>query len=208
MTYTADPASSAPLQRCAWCESDAAMRDYHDHEWGFATLDDTALFEKLCLESFQSGLSWRTILNKRAGFRAAFADFDFAQIAQFTAADTERLLADAAIVRHRGKIEATLNNARRAQDIVAEYGSLAAFFWPFAPRTAKQDSTIPSVTAESTALSKALKQRGWAFFGPTTAYAFMQASGMVNDHAPHCHVHAQAEATRVQALAQQSWAAR
>lgn len=177
------------------------MRDYHDHEWGFATVDDTQLFEKLCLESFQSGLSWRTILNKRAGFRAAFADFDFAKIAQFTAEDTERLLADAAIVRHRGKIEATLNNAQRAQAIVAEYGSLAAFFWPFATRAAKQDSTIPSATAESTALSKALKQRGWKFFGPTTAYAFMQASGMVNDHAPHCHVHGQAEATRLETLA-------
>lgn len=201
MTLTTAPDSSAPLQRCAWCEGDAAMRHYHDHEWGFATVDDTPLFEKLCLESFQSGLSWRTILHKRAGFRAAFAGFDFHQIAQFSPADVQRLLADAAIVRHRGKIEATLHNAQRAQAIVAEYGSLAAFFWPFAPKPANLSNTAPTTTAESTALSKALKQRGWKFFGPTTAYAFMQASGMVNDHAADCHVHAQAEATRLHALA-------
>lgn len=180
------------------------MEHYHDHEWGFASTDDTALFEKLCLESFQSGLSWRTILNKRAGFRAAFAGFDFQQIALFTDADIARLLADAAIVRHRGKIEAAINNAQRAQDIVCEFGSLAAFFWSFAPAHSPVSTTLPAATAESTALSKALKKRGWKFFGPTTAYAFMQASGMVNDHAAHCHARAAADATRLQALAQRA----
>lgn len=203
MTTSPVDTGSAPLPRCAWCIGDAAMEHYHDHEWGFAVTDDIALFEKLCLESFQSGLSWRTILNKRAGFRTAFAGFDFHQIAQFSEADVLRLMADAGIVRHRGKILAAINNAQRAQETIAEYGSLQAFFWPYAPQAATTGESIPSSTPESIALSKALKKRGWKFVGPTTVYALLQSSGMVNDHAPHCHARALAEATRRPLMAQQ-----
>ncbi len=146
--------------------------------------DDRRLFEKICLEGFQSGLSWLTILRKREGFRRAFADFDFAKVARFDARKVERLLADASIVRHRGKIESTINNARRAAELIDECGSLAAYFWRFEDR--KPFAGIVATTPKSTELSKDLKRRGWSFVGPTTAYAFMQAMGLVNDHLPKC----------------------
>ena len=179
------------LERCRWCAAAPEFLDYHDHEWGFPVVDDRRLFEKLCLESFQSGLSWRTILAKRAHFRAAFCDFDFERIARFDAADVERLLQDKGIIRHRGKIEAVINNACRAQDIVAEQGSLAAFLWRFepSPEALDEPQTVSSSPA-SVALSRALKQRGWKFVGPTTIYAFMQAMGLINDHAVACVVRA------------------
>src|SRR3954466_11545482 len=161
--------------RCRWSGGAPNFPHYHDTEWGFPVDDDFRLFEKLCLEGFQSGLSWRTILDKRDNFRAAFKDFDFDAVARFTARDVQRLLKDAGIVRHRGKIEAVINNAKRARELVAGEGSLAAFFWKFA--AGAQDGT---------ALSKELKKRGWKFVGPTTVYAFMQASGMVNDHVEDC----------------------
>jgi len=181
--------------RCHWCLGDAEYIAYHDMEWGFPVQGDNALFERLSLESFQSGLSWRTILAKRAGFRAAFAGFDIATVAGFTDTDVARLLADAGIVRHRGKIEAAINNARRAGEMVAAHGSLAAFFWRFAPQ-ARAAGPIPSATAESIALSKSLQKLGWKFVGPTTVYAFMQAVGMVNDHDPACHVYGAVQAAR------------
>ncbi len=171
--------------RCSWCRAAPEFFDYHDNEWGFPVADDQRLFEKLCLESFQSGLSWRTILSKRESFRDAFCGFDFNKMAEFTQADIERLLQDAGIVRHRGKIEAVINNARCAQELVDAEGSLAAYVWryeavsPAPPRTA---STSP----ESVAMSKDLKKRGWKFVGPTTVFAFMQAMGLVNDHAEGC----------------------
>ena len=173
-------------RRCAWCLGSARYIDYHDQEWGFPVRDDRRLFEKISLEAFQAGLSWYTILCKRAHFRAAFAQFDFVQVAQFTEADVQRLLQDAGIVRHRGKIEATIHNAARALEMVAQEGSLADFFWRFAPQQDSDGTQLRAHTAESQALSKALKQRGWKFVGPTTCYAFMQSMGMVNDHAPDC----------------------
>lgn len=173
--------------RCSWCGSVAEFFDYHDHEWGFPVADDIRLFEKLCLESFQSGLSWRTILAKRENFRHAFHHFDFNLIAKFDEQDVERLLQNAGIVRHRGKIEAVINNAQRAQELVKAQGSLAAFFWQYEPA----ESTLPkpqtvTTSAESVALSKALKKMGWKFVGPTTVYAFMQAMGLINDHVEGC----------------------
>lgn len=172
--------------RCRWCAAAPEFFDYHDREWGFPVVDDIRLFEKLCLESFQSGLSWRTILNKRENFRAAFAGFDFRKVARFTDTDVTRLLADAGIVRHRGKIEAVINNARCACDLVETEGSLAAFIWRFEP----QDEDVPpqsrSTSPTSVTLSKELRKRGWKFVGPTTVYAFMQAMGLVNDHAEGC----------------------
>jgi len=173
--------------RCAWAGAVGAFLPYHDTEWGYPVGDDTRLFEKLCLESFQSGLSWRTILDKRENFRAAFDGFDFNKVADYGAADVDRLLADAGIVRHRGKIEAVINNAARARELVAEAGSIAAFVWSFEP--APEDLGTPqtqSTSPASVALSKALKKRGWKFVGPTTAYAFMQAMGLINDHAEGC----------------------
>jgi DNA-3-methyladenine glycosylase I len=181
--------------RCAWCVATPDYLRYHDTEWGFPVADDTRLFEKLCLEGFQSGLSWRTILVKRENFRAAFAGFDYNKVAQFGAVDIERLLQDAGIVRHRGKIEAAINNAKRAQELVREAGSLAAFVWSFEPPALAKPQVV-STTPESVALSKALKKRGWAFVGPTTVYAFMQAMGLVNDHAEGCAVRARAEHAR------------
>lgn len=183
--------------RCAWCAATASYLHYHDHEWGFPVADDIRLFEKLSLEGFQAGLSWRTILEKRENFRRAFKGFDFNKVARFGAADVERLLGDAGIVRHRGKIEAVINNAARAQELVREAGSLAAFIW----RYEAQDEAAPrhepiSVSAYSTALSKALKQRGWKFVGPTTMYAFMQAMGLVNDHARDCVIRIDAASAR------------
>ena len=183
--------------RCRWCLADAEYVGYHDHEWGFPVADDRRLFEKLSLESFQSGLSWRTILATREGFRAAFAAFDFDQVARFGAHDVTRLLADAAIVRHRGKIEATLNNARRALEMVSAEGSLAAYFWRFEPdRGLEAAARAAAGAAASVALSKDLKKRGWNFVGPTTVYAFMQAMGLVNDHAPDCITHRSVESAR------------
>ncbi len=173
--------------RCRWCAAAPEFLAYHDTEWGFPVHDDVPLFEKLCLEGFQSGLSWRTILNKRENFRAAFHGFDFHRIARYTERDVRRLLADPGIVRHRGKIASVINNARCAQEMVATEGSLAAFVWRFAPtRTARGPSRTLAVTPESTALAKELKRRGWTFVGPTTVYAFMQAMGLVNDHAEGC----------------------
>ncbi|WP_018700537.1 DNA-3-methyladenine glycosylase I [Amorphus coralli] len=173
--------------RCAWCAAAPEFLDYHDREWGFPVADDVRLFEKLSLESFQSGLSWRTILAKRGGFGAAFAGFDFTAIADFDETDVARLLADAGIVRHRGKIEAVINNARRACEMVAEEGSLAAFVWRYEPTPdALAAPQTASTSAASHALSKELKRRGWRFVGPTTVYAFMQAMGLINDHAEGC----------------------
>lgn len=162
---------------------------YHDAEWGFPVKDDQRLFEKLCLEGFQSGLSWRTILAKRENFRAAFFGFDFNRVARFTESDVEKLLTNAGIVRHRGKIEAVINNAGRAQEMVEREGSLAAFFWRYEPKAAEASQPrVVASSAESLQLSKDLKKLGWKFVGPTTLYAFMQAMGMVNDHAADCVV--------------------
>lgn len=183
-------------KRCHWCASTPEYVAYHDAEWGFPVGDDRRLFEKLSLEGFQSGLSWRTILMKRDNFRAAFAGFDFDKVARFTARDVTRLLADAGIVRHRGKIEAVINNARRARELVKSEGSLAAFIWNYAPRERAGRARLVSTTPESIALSKELKRRGWKFVGPTTVYAFMQAMGLVNDHAPDCVFRSKAERAR------------
>lgn len=173
--------------RCSWCSAAPEFFAYHDAEWGFPVSDDQRLFEKLCLESFQSGLSWRTILAKRENFRTAFHNFDFEKVARFTQRDVNRLLKDAGIVRHRGKIEAVINNAKMAKKLIKQEGSLAAFFWRYEP-DAKNLAAPQSVStsAESTALSKELKKQGWKFVGPTTVYAFMQAMGLVNDHVKNC----------------------
>ena len=184
--------------RCAWCQATPQYVAYHENEWGYPVTDDQRLFEKICLEGFQSGLSWLTILVKRDNFRAAFANFDFNLVAKFTDDDVERLLLDAGIVRHRGKITATINNAKRAQEMMTEFGSLAHYFWRFEPT--RDEAIAPGFMAtceESVALSKDLKKRGWKFVGPTTMYAFMQAMGMVNDHADDC-------ALRVNAMQQRA----
>lgn len=179
--------------RCKWYGGLEDYRIYHDQEWGRPVTDDHRLFEKICLEGFQSGLSWLTILRKREGFRAAFAGFDFNKVALFGDEDISRCLADAGIVRHRGKIVSTINNARRAIELKAEFGSLAAYFWRFEPKPEARPlrcdrATLSQITqsAESVALSKDLKKRGWSFVGPTTVYAFMQAMGLVNDHLEGC----------------------
>jgi DNA-3-methyladenine glycosylase I len=181
--------------RCRWCGGAPEFLPYHDGEWGFPVSDDRRLFEKLSLEGFQSGLSWRTILNKRANFRAAFANFDIQRVARFTARDVTRLLKDAGIVRHRGKIEAVINNARRARELVKQEGSLAAFFWRY-ESAAKMKPQTMSISPESLRLSKDLKKLGWKFVGPTTVFAFMQATGLVNDHVGNCVVRAKAAAAR------------
>lgn len=175
--------------RCQWCVAAPEFLAYHDTEWGFPVDDDRRLFEKLCLESFQSGLSWRTILAKRDNFRAAFHNFEFDRIAGFTERDVARLLKDEGIVRHRGKIEAVINNARRARELVEQEGSLAAFFWRYEPDP-KSLAEPQSVTTspEAIALSKDLKKRGWKFIGPTTVYAFIQAMGLINDHVADCAI--------------------
>jgi len=183
--------------RCRWCAAAPEFFAYHDAEWGFPVGEDIRLFEKLCLESFQSGLSWRTILAKRENFRAAFHGFDFNRMALFTDADVQRLLGDAGIVRHRGKIEAVINNARRAQELVKAEGSLAAFLWRYEPPAeALSAPQTASVSPASIALSKELKKRGWKFVGPTTVFAFMQAMGLINDHAEGCVIRADAERAR------------
>jgi len=187
------------VARCSWADSAPDYRDYHDREWGFPVADDARLFEKLSLEGFQAGLSWLTILRKREPFRAAFAGFAFEEVAQFGERDVARLLADAGIVRHRGKIEAVINNAGRAVEMASETGSLAAFMWQFEP--APRDGglsrdAIEAHTEESRALARELKRRGWRFVGPTTVYAFMQAMGLVNDHLDGCAAHAEVERAR------------
>lgn len=181
--------------RCGWCAASPDYFAYHDTEWGFPVADDRRLFEKLCLEGFQSGLSWRTILAKRENFRAAFADFDIDRVAAFTDEDVARLLQDAGIVRHRGKIAATINNARRAQELIAAEGSIAAYVWSFEPEPAATVEVVATSPA-SVALSKDLKKRGWAFVGPTTVYAFLQAMGLVNDHAEGCVIRAEVAKAR------------
>ncbi len=180
--------------RCAWCGDDPLYVAYHDREWGFPQRDDRRLYEKVCLEGFQSGLSWLTILKKRANFRAAFADFDFARVARFGKRDVARLLKDAGIVRHLGKIESTINNARRALELEEECGSLATYFEQY--RCDRRFAGWVPVSDESKALSKDLRKRDWSYVGPTTMYAFLQAVGLVNDHAPGCDFRAAAERAR------------
>ena len=183
--------------RCRWCAGAPEFEPYHDNEWGYPVGDDQRLFEKVSLEAFQSGLSWRTILAKRENFRRAFDHFDFHQVAKYDAKDVARLLADEGIVRHRGKIEAVINNAQRAVELQKEQGSLAAYFWRYeADPAAGLEPQTASTSAESVALSKDLKKRGWKFVGPTTVYAFMQAMGLVNDHARGCVMAAKAAAAR------------
>ena len=190
------------VTRCWWSDGDELYLDYHDHEWGSPVTNDTRLFEKICLEGFQSGLAWITILRKRENFRAAFDGFDPAVVAGYDGREVDRLLGDAGIVRHRGKIESTINNAGRALDLVAEFGSLAAYFWSHEPTQREVDPRedwdypVPSITATSTALSKDLKKRGWTWVGPTTIYAFMQAMGLVNDHVEGCDARVRVEEAR------------
>ncbi len=183
------------VSRCWWCGDDPLYVAYHDTEWGMPVADDTRLFEKVSLEGFQAGLSWLTILRKRENFRAAFAGFDVDRVARWGSRQVERMLRDEGIVRHRGKIESVLNNARRAKALRAEHGSLAAFLWGFEPED-DAFSDVPAVIPESKALGKALKKEGWSFVGPTTMYALMQAMGMVNDHVPGCAVRERVAAAR------------
>jgi DNA-3-methyladenine glycosylase I len=190
------------VARCWWADSAPEYRAYHDTEWGFPVSDDVRLFEKLSLEGFQAGLSWLTILRKREAFRQAFAGFQFRRVAEFDERDVTRLLGDAGIVRHRGKIEAVINNAARAIELVGSEGSLARYVWRYEPqpRSGQLDRAglaELAVTAESTALAKDLKARGWRFVGPTTVYAFMQAMGLVNDHLHGCDAHERAEQARM-----------
>ncbi|MET0281089.1 MAG: DNA-3-methyladenine glycosylase I [Steroidobacteraceae bacterium] len=193
---TTAPGADGKL-RCYWSTTAPEFPPYHDREWGFPVADDQRLFEKLCLEGFQAGLSWRTILVKRDNFRAAFHAFDFNRVARYTQRDVTRLLADAGIVRHRGKIEAAINNAQRARELVKSEGSLAAYFWRHEPdRATLSKAKTAGIPAASIGLSKDLKKRGWKFVGPTTVYAFMQAAGLVNDHAPDCISCAKAERAR------------
>ena len=189
------------MKRCWWPGEDELYIRYHDEEWGRPVTDDRRLFEKICLEGFQSGLSWITILRKRENFRQAFRNFEPAAVARFGARDVQRLVKDAGIIRHRGKIESTINNAKRALELIDEQGSLAAYFWSWEPAPSTRPpkisrDAIMSITAQSTALSKDLKKRGWTFVGPTTCYAFMQAMGLVNDHIHDCHVRAEIERAR------------
>jgi DNA-3-methyladenine glycosylase I len=182
------------VARCAWASSAPEYHCYHDTEWGFPVADDVRLFEKLSLEGFQAGLAWITILRKREAFRAAFAGFRFAEVAEFGEDDVARLLGDAGIIRHRGKIEAVINNAGRALELVATEGSLAHYAWSFEP--AGREPVVPSESAESRALAKDLKRRGWRFVGPTTVYAFIQAMGLVNDHLDGCAARAEVDRAR------------
>jgi DNA-3-methyladenine glycosylase I len=193
------------MKRCWWPGEDPLYVAYHDREWGRPVADDRRLFEKICLEGFQSGLSWITILRKRENFRQAFKGFDPAIVSRFGARDVQRLLKDAGIIRHRGKIESTINNAKRALELIEEQGSLAAYFWSWEPKPGTRPKKITrdairqmSITEQSIALSKDLKKRGWTFVGPTTCYAFMQAMGLVNDHVDDCFVRAEIERTRHQ----------
>ena len=189
--------------RCWWSGDKADYRDYHDVEWGVPVADDQRLFEKICLEGFQSGLSWLTILRKRENFRAAFSSFDYRQVALYNDADIERLVRDKGIVRHRKKIESVVNNAKRACELVEETGSLSAYFWQYEPQDSERPTSFDyetlmklGKTPASIAMSKDLKKRGWSFIGPTTAYAFMQAMGMVNDHVEGCEWRSRTENLR------------
>ena len=183
--------------RCKWAGGAPEFLAYHDAEWGFPVSDDVRLFEKISLEGFQSGLSWRTILAKRENFRAAFHGFDFEKLAHFKERDVERLLKDEGIVRHRGKIEAVVNNAQRACELVKEEGSIAAYIWRFEPKQSELPPPQTQTTSPaSIALSKDLKKRGWKFVGPTTVFAFMQAMGLINDHAEDCVTRAKVAAAR------------
>lgn len=193
MSKTAKGPDGKP--RCTWCVGVDEFLPYHDTEWGFPVGSDFRLFEKLCLEGFQSGLSWRTILNKRENFRKAFRGFDYNKVARFTEKDVQRLLKDAGIIRHRGKIEAAINNAKRAKEMVKEEGSIAAFVWRYVPAKPFRPQTL-TASPESVAMSKELKKRGWKFVGPTTVFAFMQAMGLFNDHVEGCVIRAKAEAAR------------
>lgn len=191
------------LARCWWAGQSGDYAAYHDREWGAPVDDDRRLFEKICLEGFQSGLSWLTILRKRENFREAFSGFDFERVATYSERDVEMLLGNPGIVRHRGKIEATINNARRACEMASEFGSLSAYFWQWEPaadaRPSRMDyETVRRLvtTPESVAMARDLKRRGWRFIGPTTAYAFMQAMGLVNDHIEGCHARPRIEALR------------
>jgi DNA-3-methyladenine glycosylase I len=193
------------MKRCWWPGEDELYVAYHDREWGRPVVDDHRLFEKICLEGFQSGLSWITILRKRENFRKAFKGFDPAVVAKYGARDVQRLVTDGGIVRHRGKIESTINNARRALELIDEHGSLAAYFWSWEPAPGTRPKKITreaigkmSTTEQSTALSKDLKKRGWTFVGPTTCYAFMQAMGVVNDHVDDCFARVEVERARKQ----------
>ncbi len=190
-------------RRCWWPGDHDDYRVYHDEEWGRPVADDARLFEKICLEGFQSGLSWLTILRKRPAFREAFADFDFERVARFDARSVKKLLTNAGIVRHRGKIESTINNAKRARELAKEHGSLAAFFWQYEPAPKDRPKRLThgalmkmTKTPTSSALAKALKARGWTYVGPTTVYAFMQAMGLVNDHLEGCYVRGEVESAR------------
>ncbi|MFP3882363.1 MAG: DNA-3-methyladenine glycosylase I [Actinomycetota bacterium] len=176
------------VARCWWGAGPEIYRVYHDIEWGRPTTDDHQLFEKVCLEGFQAGLSWLTILRKRENFRAGFAGFDPRRVAAFGEGDVERLMANEGIVRNEAKIRSTINNAARALELIAEHGTLKGYFWGWAELEAPAPTEIPAKTDVSTALSKDLKDRGWSFVGPTTIYAFMQAMGLVNDHLEGCHV--------------------
>ena len=183
--------------RCRWCSAAPEFFHYHDTEWGYPVDDDRRLFEKISLEGFQSGLSWRTILAKRENFRAAFENFDVDKVARFAQRDVDRLLKDEGIVRHRGKIEAVINNAGRAREMVEREGSLAAYIWRYEPDPAQLGKPQSASTSdESVALSKDLKKQGWKFVGPTTVYAFMQAMGLINDHVEDCVIRAKVEAAR------------
>ena len=191
------------VARCWWCDADPLYRRYHDLEWGRPTADDRRLFEMLTLEGFQSGLSWLTILRKRENFREAFRGFDLDAVARFTTRDVERLLGEAGIVRHRGKIESAINNARRYPDLTGEFGSLAAYVWRFEPDAASRPAKLDHATLmqttfspESKAMSKDLRKRGWSFVGPTTVYSFMEAVGLVDDHLDGCDVRAAVERER------------
>ena len=192
------------VARCFWAGQNADYIEYHDREWGVPVADDRRLFEKICLEGFQSGLSWLTILRKRQNFRDAFSGFDVERVATYTERDVERLLQDRGIIRHRGKIEAAINNARRACEMASRHGSLAAFFWQWEPAASSRPARIDHPTlltltksAESIAMARELKRQGWRFVGPTTAYAFMQAMGLVNDHIEGCCFRAEAERRRL-----------
>lgn len=189
------PSPKPDIVRCWWCGEDPLYVRYHDQEWGRPVTDDRRLFEKVCLEGFQAGLSWITILRKRENFRRAFHDFDIDRVARFTPRDVQRLLRDEGIIRHQGKIESTINNARRARELRDESGTLSDYFWKWQPAAGARPRRITrealqqmATTAESTALSKDLRKRGWTFVGPTTIYAFMQAVGLVNDHVDDCEV--------------------
>jgi DNA-3-methyladenine glycosylase I len=202
-TYRGQGMTDDPHQgeRCGWAGSDPIYIQYHDGEWGRPVVDDNRLFEKLCLEGFQSGLSWLTILKKRERFRQVFHGFDIDRVALMNEADVERLVLDAGIIRHRGKITSVLNNARRAQEVRKEFGSLAHYLWRFEPHAQRPPASlaqIPAQTEVSKALSKDLRKRGWSFVGPTTCYAFMQAMGMVNDHVDGCFCQGESAALRGQ----------